>query len=104
MFAVVEILGKQFRVNQNDQIEVSKLSEEPGKTIKFDTVLLYGESESKAKVGQPYVSGASVEAKVIEHGKADKVRVFKFIAKKRHQTNKGHRQPYTKLEIIGIKG
>lgn len=104
MFAVVEIGGKQFKVNQGDQLDVDRINEDEGKTVKFDTVLLYGESEKSAKIGTPYVEGASVEAKVIEHAKGDKIRVFKFIAKKRHHKTYGHRQPLTKLEIVSIKG
>jgi len=103
MFAVVEISGKQYKVSPKDQIEVSRLTDDEGKTVKFDTVLLYGESDSKAKVGQPYVAGASVEAKVLEHGKGEKINVFKLKPKKRYQKTYGHRQPYTKLEITGIK-
>ncbi len=104
MFAVVEIGGKQLKVNEGDQIEVDRLPEEEGKTVKFDTVLLYGETDKSAKIGKPYVDGAFVEAKVLEHLKADKITVFKFIAKKRHHKTYGHRQPLTKLEITSIKG
>ena len=104
MFAVVEIGGKQYKVNPNDQLEVCRLPEEVGQTVKFDTVLLYGDTEKSAKIGKPYVEGASVEAKIIEHAKGDKIRVFKFIAKKRHQKTYGHRQPLTTVEITAIKG
>jgi len=104
MFAVVEIGGKQFKVSRGDLIEVDRLPEEEGKTVKFDTVLLYGESEKSAKIGTPYVEGASVEAKILEHAKADKIRVVKFIAKKRHQKTYGHRQPLSKLEITSVIG
>ena len=103
MFAVVEISGNQYKVSEKDKIEVSRLPYEEGKNVKFDTVLLYGDSEKSAKIGKPYVEGAYVEAKVLEHGKSDKIRVFKFTPKKRHQVAYGHRQPYTKLEITGIK-
>lgn len=104
MFAVVEIGGKQFKVSQGDLIEVDRLPEEEGKTVKFDTVLLYGETEKSAKIGKPYVEGAFVEAKVLEHAKANKIRVVKFIAKKRHKKSYGHRQPLSKLEITSVKG
>lgn len=103
MFAVVEISGRQYRVTPNEKIEVDLLEAEPGKSLTFNKVLLYAESEDKAKIGQPYLSGASVEAKVIEHFKGEKIRVFKFIPKKRHQKTQGHRQNYTRLEITDIK-
>lgn len=102
MFAVVEIGGRQYKVTTNDQIEVELLEEEAGKSIKFNKVLIYAESDDKAKIGKPYISGASVEAKVLEHFKGEKIRVFKFIAKKRHSKAQGHRQNYTRLEITAI--
>jgi len=104
MFAVVEIGGRQYKVSQNDQIDVNRIDAEEGKTISFDTVLLLADSDKSAKIGQPYVESATVEAKVVEHFKGEKVKVFKFIPKKRHQKTYGHRQPCTKLEITGIKG
>lgn len=104
MFAVVEIGGRQYKVAPKETIEVELLHEEPGKTVKFNKVLLVAESEAKAKIGQPYVEGASVSAKVVEHFKGEKIRVFKFIPKKRHSKAQGHRQNYTKLEITDIKG
>ncbi len=104
MFAVVEIGGRQYKVSQNDQIVVNRLLEDEGKTVKFDNVLLYGESEKSAKIGKPYVEGAFVEAKILEHPKDEKVEVVKFVAKKRQHKTYGHRQPLTKLEITAIKG
>jgi len=103
MFAVVEIAGHQYRVTENEKIQVDLLEEEPGKTLKFKTVLLVAESDSSAKIGQPYLSGAEVSAKVLEHFRGEKIRVFKFIPKKRHSKTQGHRQNYTYLEITGIK-
>jgi large subunit ribosomal protein L21 len=104
MFAVVEIAGKQYKVSPSEQIEVDLLQEEDGKKLVFDKVMMIAESETVAKIGQPYVKGASVEAKVIEMVKGEKVRVFKFIAKKRHSKAQGHRQKYTRLEITAING
>lgn len=104
MFAVLEIGGKQYKVSPQEKIEVDLMEEEPGKTVIFPHVLMYADSDTSAKIGTPYVDGASVEAKVIEHFKGEKIRVFKFIAKKRHQKTQGHRQNYTRLEIVGIKG
>lgn len=103
MFAVVEIGGKQYKVSPQEKIEVELMAEDPGKTVTFPHVLLYADSDKTAKIGTPYLNGASVEAKVVEHFKGDKIRVFKFIAKKRHQKTQGHRQNYTRLEITAIK-
>jgi large subunit ribosomal protein L21 len=104
MFAVVEISGRQYRVSEKDKVEVDLLEAEPGKNLKFDKVLLLAESEDSAKIGKPYLSGASVEAKVLEHFKGEKIRVFKFTPKKRHSKTQGHRQNYTRLEVTSIKG
>ena len=102
MFAVVEIAGKQYKVSPNEKIEVDHLNEEAGAKLKFNTVLMVAESDKDAKIGQPYVEGAVVEAKVVEDTKGEKIRVFKFIAKKRHSKAQGHRQQYTVIEITGI--
>ena len=105
MFAVVEIGGRQYKVTPQTKIEVEKLPEDAGKNLTFKRVLLIGDEKGgDAKIGQPYVDGASVEAKVVGNVKGEKIRVFKFIAKKRHCKTQGHRQTYTQLEIVSIKG
>jgi len=103
MFAVVEIGGRQYRVSPEKTIEVELLDASPGTNLKFNKVLLYAEANQQAKIGQPYLKNAEVAAKVVEHFKGDKIRVFKFIPKKRHSKTKGHRQKYTRLEITSIK-
>lgn len=103
MFAVAEISGRQYRVTLNEKIEVDLLEAEPGQKMVFDKVVLYAEADDKATIGKPYLEGASVEATVVEHFKGEKIRVFKFIPKKRHQKTRGHRQHYTRLEITAIK-
>ncbi len=102
MFAVVEISGKQYKVSPKDLIEVDLLDEEPGKTLKFDRVLMVAENDKQAAIGKPYLESAFVEAKVVSMVKGEKVRVFKFTAKKRHSKAQGHRQKYTQIEITGI--
>jgi large subunit ribosomal protein L21 len=104
MFAVVEISGRQYKVSQNDKVEVDLLDAEPGKNLKFDKVLLLAESDTEAKIGKPYLEGATVDATVVEHFKGEKIRVFKFRPKKRYSKSQGHRQNYTRLEITAIKG
>ena len=101
MYAVVMTGGKQYRVSAGDKIRVEKLNAEAGSTISLDKVLVIG-GEGETMVGAPYVAGACVEAEVVENGKADKVIIFKYKAKKDYRKKQGHRQPYTELKINGI--
>ena len=93
--------GKQYRVSAGDKIRVEKLNAEAGSTVSLDKVLVVG-GEGETMVGAPYVAGACVEADVVENGKADKVIIFKYKAKKDYRKKQGHRQPYTELKINGI--
>ncbi len=99
-FAVIKTGGKQYIVRKGDVITVEKLEHE-GDSITFDQVLLIAD-EKKALVGQPMVAGASVAATVVDEGKGVKKIVFRFKAKTRQKTKKGHRQPYTKVKIESI--
>ena len=101
MYAVVMTGGKQYRVSAGDKIRVEKLNAEAGSTVCLDKVLVVG-GEGETMVGAPYVAGAFVEAEVVENGKADKVVIFKYKAKKDYRKKQGHRQPYTELKINGI--
>lgn len=101
MYAVVMTGGKQYRVSAGDKIRVEKLNAEAGSTVSLDKVLVIG-GEGETMVGAPYVAGACVEAEVVENGKADKVIIFKYKAKKDYRKKQGHRQPYTELKINGI--
>ncbi len=100
MYAVIETGGKQARVEKGAEIFVEKLDAAQGDTITFDQVLMVG--GEKTVIGNPFVDGAKVEAKVMKHGKGRKIIVFKFKAKKKYRRKQGHRQPYTKLEITNI--
>ncbi|MBT3865155.1 50S ribosomal protein L21 [Candidatus Peregrinibacteria bacterium] len=102
MLAVLETGGKQYKVEKGTLLEVEKLTEEDGKTITFEEVLLTSDGKS-TKVGTPYVSGAKVMAKVIEQKRGEKIIVFKKKPKKRYERTQGHRQNYTLLEITDIK-
>ena len=102
MYAVIESCGRQYKVAQGDVVFFEKLDAEEGKKITFDKVVLVSE-DGKVQVGNPYVKGIKVEGKVISHGKGKKIIVFKMKAKKNERTKQGHRQPYTKVEITGIK-
>ncbi|HEY8362694.1 MAG TPA: 50S ribosomal protein L21 [Tissierellaceae bacterium] len=103
MYAVIETGGKQYKVQPGDEILVEKLNAEEGSNISFDKVLLVSK-EGNIEVGKPYVDGAKVEAKVLEHGKGEKIIVFKYKPKKNYRRKKGHRQPYTKVRIENIIG
>jgi large subunit ribosomal protein L21 len=102
MFAIVDIAGFQEKVEKGSKLRVPLLSKENGSSVTFEKVLLVGEGES-VTLGAPYVSGASVEAKVLSQGKGDKIRVQKAHRRKRYRRVKGHRQDYTEIEVTGIK-
>lgn len=101
MYAVIVTGGKQYKVSEGDTLFVEKLNVEEGESVTFDQVLLTGDGENVA-VGAPTVAGATVEAKVLKNGKAKKIYVFKMKRKKNERKKNGHRQPYTKVEIVKI--
>ena len=101
MYAVIETGGKQYRVTEGDKIFVEKLDIEAGSSISIKEVLVI-EKDDQTLVGKPYVTGASVRAEVVENGKAKKVVIYKYKAKKDSKKKQGHRQPYTQLEIKSI--
>ena len=101
MYAIVETGGKQIKVEVGQKIYVEKLTAEVGSSVTFDKVLLV--SDSKLSVGNPYVKGASVTAKVEKQGLGKKIRVFKYKSKANERKTIGHRQPYTCLVIESIK-
>ena len=101
MYAIIETGGKQYKVSEGDVIYIEKLDVEEGAEITFDKVLMAGEGDA-VKVGTPVVEGATVAAKALKNGKAKKVVVFKMKRKQNERKKKGHRQPYTKVEITAI--
>ncbi|MDD4995566.1 MAG: 50S ribosomal protein L21 [Patescibacteria group bacterium] len=104
MIAIIKTGGKQYKIKPGSVLKVEKLDVEAGKTIEIKEVLLIAdENGADIKIGDPLVKGASVEAKVLEQGRADKIRVIKYKPKIRYRKEFGHRQPYTKLEIVSIK-
>ena len=102
MYAIIESCGKQYKVAEGDVVFFEKLDAEEGKKVTFDKVILVSE-EGKVQIGNPYVKGVKVEGKVVSHGKGKKIIVFKMKPKKNYRRKQGHRQPYTKVEITGIK-
>ena len=100
MKAIIVTGGKQYTVAEGDVLYIEKLEAEAEATVKFDVLaVLDGEN---SKIGAPIVEGAAVEAKVVKTGKAKKITVFKYKAKKNEKKKQGHRQPYTKVEITKI--
>lgn len=99
-FAIIKTGGKQYRVQEGDTLSIEKLEHE-GDKIVFDQVLLWASGQD-VKVGKPLIPGAKVEAKVIEDGKGKKKMVFRYKSKTRRRKKKGHRQPYTKVQIVKI--
>ena len=102
MYAIVDIAGKQFKVEKDQKLYVHRLQAEEGKSVDFDQVLLV-DDEGTVKVGTPSVKGATVKAKVLEHLKGDKVIVFKKKRRKGYKVRNGHRQYLTQIQIESIK-
>ena len=102
MYAIVEISGKQFKVEKNQRIYVDRLSEKEGDNINFDKVFLL-ENKGKIDLGDPVINGAFVEAEIIKHLKGDKVIVFKKKRRKGYRVKNGFRPSLTELNIVDIK-
>lgn len=103
MYAVIETGGKQYRVKEGDVVFVEKLDAQEGDVVSFDKVLLVSK-DGDINAGKPYVDGVKVEGTVLEQGKAKKIIVFKYKAKKNYRKKQGHRQPFTKVKIDKIIG
>ena len=101
MFAIIETGGKQYKVSEGKKLKVEKLEAEAGKDFVFDKVLLVNDDKA-TKIGTPYVDGAKVEARVLDQGRSKKVIVFRYHPKTRYRKKKGHRQPFTEVEIMKI--
>ena len=100
MNAVIKVGGKQYYVQENQEIFVEKLEAEAGDLVKFEQVLALD-----GKIGSPYLTNVTVEGEVIKNGKQKKIRVFKYKSKDRsNRKTQGHRQPYTKIKITKING
>ena len=95
MKAVIETGGKQYYVEEGTVLYVEKLDSDD--KVVFDKVLMVD-----GNFGNPYVKGAKIEAKVLKHGKAKKIKVYKYRQKKKYRRTQGHRQPYTKVEITKV--
>lgn len=103
MYAVVETGGKQYRVSVGDKLKVDKLDVEKGASIELDRVLVVA-NDGDVQVGAPLLDGTAVGATVVDQGKHDKIKVYKFKRRKKYRKTQGHRQQYTELEITSIGG
>jgi large subunit ribosomal protein L21 len=100
MYAIIAAGGRQYRVSQGDVIYIDKVNQEENSAISFDVLMLGGDGD--VKVGNPVVSGAKVEGKVLAQVKGEKITVYHYKSKKNSDKKIGHRQPYTKVEITAI--
>ena len=100
MYAIIKTGGKQYRVQQGDEFRVEKLDAKVADKVVFDQIVAVG--GDKLIAGTPFVEGYAVEAEVLEQGKADKVIIYKYKAKKDYRRKNGHRQPYTLVKVTGI--
>ena len=98
MYAIIRTAGKQFRAEPGRTLRIPSVKAEPGATLTFDEVLL-GSDGKVVKAGKPLVSGASVTAEVIKHGKGDKIVVYKFKRRKNYTRKQGHRQGFTEVRV-----
>ena len=101
MYAVVKTGGKQYRVSAGEKLKIEQIPAEVGSEIVLDQVLLVVDGEA-VTLGTPLVGGAQIKAKVVSHGRGEKVRIFKLQRRKHYRKSQGHRQNYTEIEILGI--
>jgi large subunit ribosomal protein L21 len=102
VYAIIETGGKQYKVQEGDVLYIEKLAADEGANVTFDRVLAVMKGEELI-AGTPFVSGATVTAKVEKHGKGQKIVVYKYKPKKNYRRKQGHRQPYTKVTIDKIQ-
>lgn len=103
MYAIIQTGGKQYRVSEGDKVKVELLEAKVGDSVRFTDVRLL-RTDDDVKVGKPSIEGASVTAKVLEHGRHKKITVFKHHRRKTYRLKKGHRQFYTQVQITDVAG
>jgi len=101
MYAVIKTGGKQYRVSSGEKLKVEQLAADVGSQITIDQVLLVADGD-KVSIGQPLVKGAKVQATVVNHGRDDKVRIFKLRRRKHFKKQQGHRQNFTEIQVDKI--
>ena len=100
MYAIIQTGGKQYKVEKGDEILIEKLDAEIDTEVEFDVLMVA--DDAGVKIGKPVLDGVKAKGKVLDQGKGKKVIVFKYKPKKNIRTKNGHRQPYTKVEILSI--
>jgi len=101
MYAVIRTGGKQYRVSAGEKLKIEQIPADIGSEILLDQVLMVGDGKA-VKLGTPLLSDAAVKARVLGHGRGEKVRIFKLRRRKHFRKSQGHRQNYTEIEIVGI--
>ena len=101
MFAIIETGSKQYKVAAGKKIQIEKLNAKEGESLVFDKVLLRANGET-VSVGAPYISGATVEGKVLRQARSKKVIIFKYHSKTRQRKKRGHRQHFTEVEVTKV--
>jgi large subunit ribosomal protein L21 len=101
MYAVVKTGGKQYRVTAGEKLKIEQIPADIGSEIVLDQVLMVADGEN-VSLGSPLVTGAAVNARIIAHGRGEKIRIFKMRRRKHYRKTQGHRQNYTEIEILGI--
>ena len=101
MYAVIKTGGKQFKVAEGDVLKVEKLTADVGKTLNLNSVLTLVDGD-KVTIGTPMITGASIDATIVSHGKGDKVKIFKMNRRKGYRKSQGHRQSFTEIKINKI--
>jgi large subunit ribosomal protein L21 len=101
MYAVVRTGGKQYRLGVGDNVKVEKLPDEVGNIVELSQILMVSDG-GEVKVGTPLVTGASVKAEIVGHGRNKKITVFKMKRRKKYRRTQGHRQAFTQLKVTEI--
>ena len=103
MYAIIETGGKQYKVEEGQELVIEKLAAEADETVTVENVLMLN-NDGAVTVGKPFVEGAKVTLKVVENGKACKITVYKYKPKKNYRRKKGHRQPFSRVVVESIVG
>jgi large subunit ribosomal protein L21 len=103
MYAVIKTGGKQYRVSAGEKLKVEQIPANIGAEIVLNEVLMVARGEN-VTMGAPLIAGATVTAKIVSHGRGDKVHIYKMQRRKHYRKSQGHRQNYTEIEILGITG
>ena len=101
MYAVIKTGGKQYRVSAGEKLKIEQIPAEVGTEIVLDQVLLVADGDA-VRMGTPLLDGAQIKARVLAHGRGDKIRIFKLNRRKHYRKTQGHRQNYTEIEILAI--